>query len=103
MNLGLYGAAIYREILIDQHSKRSHPNQAVDVVVCQTFRKAFGSRVLNSCLLPDPVFLNKALEIVVSLSVSSPSPVWLGCRGDRRRAGMQQRLVHFSTNPQPVQ
>src|SRR5229473_7967718 len=40
MNLGLVGAAIYRAILIDQHSLRSHPNKAVDVVVCQTFWKA---------------------------------------------------------------
>jgi hypothetical protein len=36
MNLGLLGAAIYRAIFIDQHSSRSHPNKAVDVVVCQT-------------------------------------------------------------------
>jgi hypothetical protein len=35
MNLGLLGAAIYRAIFIDQHSSRSHPNKAVDVVVCQ--------------------------------------------------------------------
>jgi len=27
----LLGAAIYRAILIDQHSLRSHPNKAVDV------------------------------------------------------------------------
>src|SRR5229473_7971394 len=37
---GIVGAAIYRAILIDQHSLRSHPNKAVDVVVCQTFWKA---------------------------------------------------------------
>ena len=34
---GIVGAAIYREIFIDQRSKRSHPNKAVDVVVCQSF------------------------------------------------------------------
>jgi hypothetical protein len=34
---GIVGAAIYRAILIDQHSLRSHPNKAVDVVVWQTF------------------------------------------------------------------
>ena len=37
-DLGLLGAAIYRAVLkIDQQSKRSHPNKAVEVVVCQTF------------------------------------------------------------------
>src|SRR5712692_2944622 len=52
MNLGLLGAAIYRAILIDQHSLRSHPNKAVDVVVCQTFQIALGFRAINLCLLP---------------------------------------------------
>ena len=33
---GIVGAAIYGEIFIDQRSLRSHPNKAVDVVVCQT-------------------------------------------------------------------
>jgi len=45
---GIVGAAIYREILIDQHSKRSHPNKAVDVVVCQTSCIDSGSRFINS-------------------------------------------------------
>jgi hypothetical protein len=44
----------------------------VDVVVGQTFWKAFGSRAINSCLLSDPVFRNKSLGIVLSLSASSP-------------------------------
>src|ERR1700724_3626426 len=45
---GIVGAAIYRAILIDQHSARSHPNKAVDVVVCQTSWIDSGSRFLNS-------------------------------------------------------
>src|SRR5260370_11843711 len=45
---GIVGAAIYREILIDQRSKRSHPNKAVDVVVCPTFWIDSGSRFINS-------------------------------------------------------
>jgi hypothetical protein len=44
---GIVGAAIYREIFIDQRSKRSHPNKAVDVVVCQSFWIDFGSRFIN--------------------------------------------------------
>src|SRR5216683_6957772 len=47
MNLGLLGAAIYRAILIDQHSLRSHPNKAVDVVVCQTSWIDSGSRFIK--------------------------------------------------------
>ena len=57
---------------MDQHSKRSHPNKAVDVIVCQTFWIAFGSRAINSCLLSAPAFPNKSLGIVLSLSASSP-------------------------------
>jgi hypothetical protein len=45
---GIVGAAIYGEIFIDQRSKRSHPNKAVDVVVCQTSWIDSGSRFLNS-------------------------------------------------------
>jgi hypothetical protein len=45
---GIVGAAIYRAILIDQHSLRSHPNKAVDVVVCQTSWIDSGSRFINS-------------------------------------------------------
>jgi len=33
---------------MDQHSKRSHPNKAVDVIVCQTFWIAFGSRAIGA-------------------------------------------------------
>src|SRR5260370_19368076 len=44
---GIVGAAIYRAILIDQHSLRSHPNKAVDVVVCQTSWIESGSRFIN--------------------------------------------------------
>jgi hypothetical protein len=44
---GIVGAAIYGEILVDQRSKRSHPNKAVDVVVCQTSCIDFGSRFIN--------------------------------------------------------
>jgi hypothetical protein len=45
---GIVGAAIYGEILVDQHSKRSHSNKAVDVVVCQTSWIDSGSRFINS-------------------------------------------------------
>jgi hypothetical protein len=45
---GIVGAAIYGEIFIDQRSKRSHPNKAVDVVVCQTSGIDSGSRFINS-------------------------------------------------------
>jgi hypothetical protein len=44
---GIVRAAIYGAILIDQHSLRSHPNQAVDVVVCQSFWIDSGSRFIN--------------------------------------------------------
>ena len=44
---GIVGAAIYGEILIDQRSLRSHPNKAVDVVVCQTSWIESGSRFIN--------------------------------------------------------
>jgi hypothetical protein len=48
MNLGLLGLPSYGEIFIDQRSKRSHPNKAVDVVVCPTSRIDSGSRFINS-------------------------------------------------------
>src|SRR6266404_5516972 len=53
---GIVGAAIYREILIDQRSIRSHPNKAVDVVVCPTSWIDSGSRFINfrSCP-PKPI------------------------------------------------
>jgi len=53
---GIVGAAISGEIFIDQHSSRSHPNKAVDVVVCQTSWIDSGSRFINS----GPTLLNKS-------------------------------------------
>jgi hypothetical protein len=53
---GIVGAAIYREIFIDQRSLRSHPNKVVDVVVCQTSWIDSGSRFINS----GPAFHNKS-------------------------------------------
>ncbi len=68
---GIVGAAIYRAILIDQHSKRSHPNKAVDVVVCPTSWIDSGSRFINSA----PALRNQSLGIVLSLSVCFPLPL----------------------------
>ena len=45
---GIVGAAIYGDIFIDQRSLRSHPNKAVDVVVCQTSWIDSGSRFISS-------------------------------------------------------
>src|SRR6266849_7512697 len=71
---GIVGAAIYRAILIDQHSLRSHPNKAVDVVVCQTSWIDSGSRFINS----GPTLHNKSRgAIVLSLSASFPWPARL--------------------------
>ena len=64
---GIVGAAIYRAILIDQHSKRSHPNKAVDVVVCQTFWIDSGSRFLNL----GPALQNQ----ILSLAACFPLPL----------------------------
>ena len=63
---GIVGAAIYREIFIDQRSLRSHPNKAVDVVVCQTSWIDFGSRFINF----GPASTTNRLPIVLSLSAS---------------------------------
>ena len=93
---GIVGAAIYREIFIDQHSKRSHPNKAVDVVVCQTFWIDFGSRFINSGSASE----TNRLE---SLRRVFPSPGRLRSRRYRHRLSMVQRLVHLSTHPQPVE
>ncbi len=71
MNLGLLGAAIYGEIFIDQRSLRSHPNKAVDVVVCQTSWIDSGSRSSTPVL---PSKTNR-VAIVLSLSVSFPFPL----------------------------
>jgi hypothetical protein len=65
-DLGLLGAAIYSAISLDQPVLRSHPNKAVDVIVCQTFSIAFGFRVVNSCLLPGPVLLPAIAVTVLS-------------------------------------
>ena len=56
---------------MDQHMMRSHPNKAVDVVVCQTFWIAFGCHTINSCLLSNPAFRNKSLGMVLSRSLLS--------------------------------
>src|SRR6266478_9574728 len=64
---GIVGAAIYRAIFIDQHSLRSHPNKAVDVVVCQTSWIDSASRFINS----GPAL---RVAIVLSLSASFPWP-----------------------------
>src|ERR1051325_1042472 len=62
MNLGIVGAAIYGEIFIDQHSKRSHPNKAVDVVVYQTFWIDVSSRFIKS----GSALRNQSLAIVAA-------------------------------------
>src|SRR6266436_6753141 len=67
---GIVGAAIYRAIFIDQHSLRSHPNKAVDVVVCQTSWIDFGSRFINF----GPALHNQSRGDFLSLSPLSPSP-----------------------------
>ena len=71
MNLGLLGAAIYREIFIDQRPLRSHPNKAVDVVVCQTSWIDSGSRFLNF----GPASTTNRVAMVLSLSASFPFPL----------------------------
>ena len=71
---GIVGAAIYGEIFIDQRSKRSHPNKAVDVVVCQIFWIDSGARFINS----GPALRNQSLGIVLSLLAcfSLPRPAY---------------------------
>ena len=59
---GIVGAAIYGEIFIDQRSERSHPNKAVDVVVCQTSWIDSGSRFINS----GSALRNQSLGIVAA-------------------------------------
>jgi hypothetical protein len=59
-----------REILIDQHSKRSHPNKAVDVVVCTTSWIDSGSRFINS----GPAFETNRLESCSRLRCVFPFP-----------------------------
>jgi hypothetical protein len=96
---GIVGAAIYGEILVDQHSKRSHPNKAVDVVVCQTSWIDSGSRFINS----GPALHNKSRgDCPLAFGLFPLPPGRLGCRRDRCRHRVVQRLVHLSTHPQPV-
>ena len=47
---GIVGAAIYREIFIDQRSLRSHPNKAVDVVLAKLQVKVLDPGAINSYL-----------------------------------------------------
>jgi hypothetical protein len=68
---GIVGAAIYGEIFIDQRSLRSHPNKAVDVVVCQTSWIDSGSRFINS----GSASTTNRVAIVLSLSASFPFPL----------------------------
>jgi hypothetical protein len=96
---GIVGAAIYRAILIDQHSLRSHPNKAVDVVVCQTSWIDFGSRFINF----GPASTTKSRgDGPLAFGLFPLPPGRLGCRRDRCRHRVVQRLVHLSTHPQPV-
>src|SRR6266853_6377582 len=60
-NLGLLGCCYLTSGLLDQALMRSHPNKAVDVVVCQTFSIALGSRAINACLLLGTAFCKKSL------------------------------------------
>jgi hypothetical protein len=97
---GIVGAAIYGEILIDQRVLRSHPNKAVDVVVCQTFRIESGSRFINF----GPALHNKSRgDGPLAFGLFPLRPGRLGCRRARRGHRVVQRLVHLSTHPQPVQ
>jgi hypothetical protein len=68
---GIVGAAIYGEIFIDQRSERSHPNKAVDVVVCQTSGIESGSRSINF----GPASTTNRVAIVLSPSASFPFPL----------------------------
>src|SRR5439155_12268805 len=86
---GIVGAAIYREILIDQHSKRSHPNKAVDVVVCQTSCIDSGSRYINS----GPTSTTTRVAIVLSLSASFPWPARLRPRSAPPSRGAAARTL----------
>ena len=88
---GIVGAAIYRAILIDQHSLRSHPNKAVDVVVCQTSWIDSGSRFINS----GSALRNQSLGIVAACF----PPGRLRSRRYRHRLSMVQRLVQPSGRP----
>src|ERR1039458_2017998 len=91
---GIVGAAIYGAIFIDQHSKRSHPNKAVDVVVCQTFWIDSGSRFIYS----GPALQNKSRgDCPLAFGLFSLPPGRLSCRRDRCRHRVAQRLVKPSS------
>src|SRR5258708_26148195 len=92
---GIVGAAIYREILIDQRSLRSHPNKAVDVVVCPTSWIDSGSRFINSA----PALRNQSRDgIVLSLSASFPWPARLPPRSvPTSRYAAARTLLHSPT------
>ncbi len=55
---------------IDQQSKRSHPNKAVDVVARQTFQITLGFGAINLCLLPWSCLLRQSLRLVLSDSMA---------------------------------
>ena len=80
---------------MDQHSSRSLPNKAVDVIAYQTFSRSIAFRVLNS-LLP-------------GLGFRSPYRVAFRLRGRllyvyvRRGCGIAQRLIDLATHPEPMQ
>ena len=105
-DLGLLGAAIYRAIFMDQQSKRSHPNKAVDVVACQTFQITLGFRrhqLMSAPLVLPPIAIAPTRPLGFDVFPASPWP--LGSRRWRYRRGhaLAQRLIHFSTHPEPVQ
>src|SRR5713101_4261849 len=108
MNLGLLGAAIYRAILIDQHSLRSHPNKAVDVVARQTFQITLGFGAINLCLLPWSCLLRNRSDSSSRIRwrvsrLGSPWPLGSHRRRYRRGHVLAQRLIYFSTHPEAVQ
>jgi hypothetical protein len=74
-DLGLLGAAIYGAILIDQAFTAQSPEQGGG---CRCLPNLLGSVWFprrNSCLLSNPVFRNKSLEIVLLLSRSSRTQI----------------------------
>ena len=68
---------------MDQHMIRSHPNKAVDVVVCQTFWIDTGSRFLNS----GPALQNQ----ILSFAACFPLPL-AGCRRDRQKCNASKEM-----------
>src|SRR5208283_5405548 len=70
-DLGLLGLLSTGRSSIDQQSKRSHPNKAVDVVVCQTFRIDSGSRAPSTPVCLSAPASETDSSIVLSLSLFS--------------------------------